>query len=124
MLLASIVSAIATAIIAAATVVYVVVTKRLWDATLETAQRTQQLVRQSQEVFRLQLIATFLDETGRLVAPNGLDPLFIRLCRARISEVRLLLRESFPGEWGRIERVVDTIEHQMETEWRPYQGNP
>jgi len=124
MLFAAIVSAIATAVIACATIQYVTVTRKLWLATLDTAQRTQELVRQSQESLRLQLIVAFLEETGRPVVPGGLDTLFILLCKARAREVRLVLRDSFPAEWAKIEQTVDRIEQQMPPEWRPWRKEP
>lgn len=120
MLFATIVAAIATAVIAVATITYVVITRKLWLATHDTAQRTLELVRQSQESLRLQLIVAFLQETGRSVvrpftdrySPET-DELFNRLCKARGKEVRLLLRESFPAEWAKIEATVDGIEQQI-----------
>jgi hypothetical protein len=104
--------------------VYAWFTWGIWGETQRSARRTEELVQQSREDFRLRLITAFLEETGRTVVPTGSDPAFIKLCQLRAQEVRLLLKGSFPAGWVKIEQDVERIEEHMEQRYKPYRKEP
>jgi hypothetical protein len=62
MVISTIVSAIAGVVIAVATVVYVRVTRKLWQATLDTARRTEELARHANDTFLLQAVIAYQEQ--------------------------------------------------------------
>ena len=103
MLLATIVTASATFVIAAATVWYVIVTRRLWLATLATARRTEELARQSRDAFLLQLIAALVQERNMHLERYGMKPADPSFGWPMMGNLWDLIRELFPNEWQVIE---------------------
>jgi len=84
-------------------------TRGILDATRQSTLRTEELARQAGDGLRLQILATFLEETRQKLALTGADPALIQLHRSRMAEVRNLLHASFPEQWAEIQRDVDNV---------------
>jgi hypothetical protein len=109
---------IVTAVIAGATVVYVVVTAMLWKATRDTACRTQELSRHASDTFLLQALVVLQEEVraARDWTPRPgqgfLSPwLGIFLLEHAIAA-------AFPEKWAKIE----TARNKAVEEWKQQKG--
>ncbi len=112
-------TAIATIAIAGATVVYAVVTVRLWRATLETARRTEELARHANDTFLLQALVGLQQEiraardwTAR--PGHALDDPWLGIFLLEHS-----IAAAFPESWVKIEAARNKAVQQ----WKDQAGH-
>lgn len=108
-LFAAIVSAIATVVIAGATIVYVVVTRKLWLATMKTACRTEDLVKESRAQFKLHVLATYVQGRCAALALGDPEGRFEARTRHQLMLLKGLLRRTFPDQWEEIQKFEEEV---------------
>ena len=113
-----------TAVIAVATVAYVLVTRNLWKATLDTASRTEELARQSRDALKLQVLVTILEGDHPVLEAAGVPPEWTALRRPKANELRALFEAAFPALWNEIEKnlkdAIETVQLEVAAESDPH----
>ena len=124
MVFSAVASASATVVIAGATVVYVMVTRNLWKATLDTAYRTEELARQSRDALKLQVLVTILEGDHPVLEAAGVPPEWTALRRPKANELRALFEAAFPALWNEIEKnlkdAIETVQLEVAAESDPH----
>jgi len=106
MLFATVVTAIATVIIAAATIAYVCVSRKLWSATLETARRTEELARLAREGFMFQFITTYMDMNKALPSPTPEMKGKTFDVQQWYKDLDAMLSKGFPEVWEQMRKYL------------------
>ena len=106
MLFAAIVSAIATIVIACATIQYVTVTRKLWQATLDTAQRTEELARQSADALKVQIVATYFQVRAAAAAEPGPGRVYFLGRPTATRQLQQLFEKVIPGLWAEFDPIL------------------
>jgi hypothetical protein len=110
----------ATWVIAAASVVNLVVlgvyawfTHGIWRETQQTALRTEDLARRSADAFRLQFLATYLQEIRAVSLAFDASPDAVQYAELGAEVAARLLRDAFPDLWRTIppdlHELADTV---------------
>ncbi len=102
-------TAIATAVIALATIVYAIFTVKLWRATIKTACRTEDLVKESRDQFKLHVLATYVQGRCAALALSDHDGRYEARSGYEVILLKRLLRETFPEQWEAIEQLEQGI---------------
>jgi len=107
-----------TAVIAVATVAYVLVTRNLWKATLDTASRTEELARHASDTFLLQALVALQEQIN--VARDWTPKPGQALTNPWIGIFLLehAVAEAFPERWAKIEAA----RNRAVEEWKKQKG--
>lgn len=95
-----------TAVIAVATVAYVVGTLMLWRATLLTASRTEELARQSADALKVQIVATYFQVRAVIAAEQGAGRFGFLGARTSTSQLQQLFEKVIPGLWAELDPIL------------------
>jgi hypothetical protein len=121
----------ATWVIAAASVVNLTVlaayawyTRGILEATRQGTLRTEELVRQSRDALKLQILVAILEGEHPLLEAAGIPRKWTALWRRKGDEVRALLEAAFPALWQEIVKnlqdAVETVQLEAEAEGDPH----